>query len=333
MANSVGPAFVWPPFPVSASCKEPVVQTFQGVTLETFDIDGVGDLRALAALDENVAWVGGTQGRIAKTDDGGRSWSSYHIAGAEQLDFRALCICNPGTVCAMSAGSADKALSRVYRTVNGGKHWDLVLFPKETDIFFNAMVFWDANHGILLGDPLEDRFVLFRTEDAGATWERLNPTEMPFAFKGEKVFAASNSCLAVQGSKNVWFATGGGELARVFCSADRGDHWTVVETPMQLSSPSSGIFSLAFSDRDTGIAVGGDYCSPTGGPQSNIIVTNNGGTSWQPLSDASLARRYLSSVAWIRDSRVVVVDESVDPFHSVAIAGGCGWAVGASKMC
>ena len=82
---------------------------------------------------------------------------------------------------------------------------------------------------------------------------------MPAALPGEGAFAASGTCLVVQGDRNAWFGTGGG---RVFRSTDRGRSWTVHTTPIRAGNGTSGIFSLAFWDADHGVAVGGDYKEP-----------------------------------------------------------------------
>jgi len=73
---------------------------------------------------------------------------------------------------------------------------------------------------------------------------------MPEALAGEGAFAASGTCLVVEGVQNAWFGTGGG---RVFRSADRGRTWTVHTTPIEAANASSGIFSLEFWDSDHGL--------------------------------------------------------------------------------
>lgn len=320
-------------FPIPIVPKNPSIQAVQTQHLETFFIEGVGNLRALATLGKNIAWVGGTQGKIAKTEDEGKNWILSSIPNGEKLDVRALCLFDPKVACAMCAGSSNEGLSRVYRTVDGGITWSLVLCPESEGMFFNAMAFWDEKHGILLSDPVDDRFVLFTTEDGGETWKQLVPSVMPFSMPREQAFAASNSCLVVYGSENVWFATGGGPFARVFHSSDRGRHWSVATTPIEVNSASSGIFSLDFLDEKTGIAVGGDYQSTTSFSSPNIIMTTDGGKKWKVLDDRSFSGRYLSSVAWVSKEHVMVVDGSQGTFNSVAMTGNQGWAVGPSQRC
>jgi photosystem II stability/assembly factor-like uncharacterized protein len=205
------------------------------------------------------------------------------------------------------------------------------LTPQKEDMFFNSMAFWDEKNGILLGDPVDGKFILFSTQDGGESWKELSPLQMPSALDGEIGFAASNSCLTIQGNNHVWFGTGGGSSARIFYSSDRGIHWNVTETPMQVSNSSSGIFSVAFCNENIGIAVGGDYQSPTAFSSCNIITTKDGGRNWQPFHDECFAGKYLSSVVWKSENSAVVVDGSGKVFNSVAITNDRGWAVGPNQ--
>ena len=63
--------------------------------------------------------------------------------------------------------------------------------------FLDALAFWDAGHGLALGDPVGGRFVIFSTDDAGKTWTD-GAQGMPAALPGEGEFAASGTCLVVQ---------------------------------------------------------------------------------------------------------------------------------------
>src|SRR5262249_26696310 len=146
--------------------------------------------------------------------------------------------------------------------------------------FLDAFAFWDADHGLALGDPVDGRFEVMTTEDGGRTWKRPSPEGMPPALLGEGAFAASGSCLVVAGDGHAWFGAGGARPSRVSRPADKGRTWTVHETTVMAGPPSSGIFSLAFSDGDHGIAVGGDYKEP--GRASHIVaLTSDGGRTWR----------------------------------------------------
>lgn len=291
-------------------------------------IPGVGNLRAIASLDGKIAWAGGTEGKIARTEDGGNTWSLCSLPEGKALDVRAICLMGQNIACAMCAGPAEKRLSRIYRTEDGGKIWTEVFCPEGKGIFFNAMAFWNGQEGVVLSDPVDGRFVLFETKDGGSSWNRLKIDSMPIAFPNEGAFAASNSCLAVFGQDHVWFGTGGGESARVFYSSDHGRNWDVAQTPMKIESPTAGIFSLAFLNNKEGIAVGGDYQNKNSFSSHNILGTSDGGKSWQPIDNPDLSKKYLSAVMKTFDGRWAVVDGSCETFNAAVITQNGGYAVG-----
>ena len=86
-----------------------------------------------------------------------------------------MCALNDQVAIAMSAGEADKNLARIYRTDNAGASWKPVSIDLLAGVFFNAMSFWDDQHGLILCDPIEGEFILYTTQNGGCTWERLAP--------------------------------------------------------------------------------------------------------------------------------------------------------------
>lgn len=309
------------------------LKLIQDLPLQTFKIPEAGDLRGLSIVNDDVIWAGGTKGTIVRTENGGKNWSVSSISDIEGLDFRAVHAFNSKEACAMSVGHSQKQLARIYRTDDEGKSWQLVFSAETPDIFLNAMAFWDANHGIVLGDPIDGAFVLFKTENGGRSWERLIPHHLPLALPNEAAFAASNSCLTLQGTDHVWFATGRGPAARVFHSSDRGCNWEVKETCMKPYNDSSGIFSLAFRNENEGIAVGGDHKSSLYFLDANVLVTHDGGLHWHPQKQTSLSGLYLSSVAWISETEAIVVGGYSETLNTVSCFNRYLWAVGPGGVC
>jgi photosystem II stability/assembly factor-like uncharacterized protein len=260
------------------------------------NVPSTASFRGLSVVSGKVVWASGTEGTVIRTIDGGKTWSVMKVAGAEQLDFRGIKAFDSQNAVIISSGPAEKGQARIYRTSDGGKTWQQVFEEKRAGTFFDAIAFWDRKQGIVLSDPVEGKFALFTTEDGGASWRQLQPSALPAALPNEGAFAASNSCLVVQGRSNVWFATGGASVARVFRSHDRGKTWQVSETPMRPQNASSGIFSLAFQDAKNGIAVGGDYQHPESSDLPNVLATDDGGKTWR-AEKADPAGMYLSSVA------------------------------------
>ncbi|GAC1649590.1 MAG: oxidoreductase [Gemmatimonadaceae bacterium] len=259
------------------------------------------EFRGLSVVDASVAWVSGTKGRYARTTDGGVHWRVDSIAGAGSLDLRAIHAIGARVAWAMSAGEAEKGLSRIFQTRDGGSHWELQYSTSTKGVFLDALAFWDARHGIAVSDPVDGRLFILTTTDGGSTWVRVPPDRLPAVLPREAAFAASGSCLAVQGARNVWIGTGGGGRARVFRSTDRGEHWTVADTPVRAGGPSAGIFSIAFRDALHGVVVGGDYRRPQDSGE-NVAVTRDGGHTWMVGGGATPAG-YMSAVAFVPGTR------------------------------
>jgi photosystem II stability/assembly factor-like uncharacterized protein len=264
---------------------------------ERINVSTQASLRGLSVVSQDVVWASGTEGTVIRTVDEGKHWSVITVPGAEKLDFRGIRAFDGNNAVIISSGPAEKGQARIYRTTDGGKTWKQVLEEKRAGIFFDAVAFWDRKHGIVLSDPVDGRFVLFTTDDGGVTWRQVAPPALPPALPNEGAFAASNSCLTVQVDKNVWFATGGASVARVFRSKNRGRTWAVSDLPMHPANASSGIFSLAFEDPSFGVAVGGDYANPGNSELPNLFVTSDGGKTWGIGKPKNHPGFYLSSVA------------------------------------
>jgi photosystem II stability/assembly factor-like uncharacterized protein len=248
--------------------------------------------RGLCAVNEKIAWVSGTRGSYARTTDGGQTWLADSVAGATNLDFRDVQAFDAKRAYLMSAGSGE--LSRIYKTVDGGKSWQWQHQNKIPEGFFNGMAFWDANNGVVIGDPVNGRLFILLTSDGGATWQQLAST--PEVVAGEYGFAASGTGVAVYGKQQIWIATGGA-TARVFHTPDRGKTWRLADTPIVSGNQSSGIFSIAFKDEKHGVIAGGDYQKPDE-TKGNVAFTNDGGETWRLLKNPE-AVGFLSCVAYV----------------------------------
>jgi photosystem II stability/assembly factor-like uncharacterized protein len=296
------------------------------------------DFRGLCVVSPKVAWVSGTKGTFGRTTDAGKTWSVATVPEADKLDFRDVEAFGEDTAYLLSAGPGED--SRIYKTTDGGKTWSPQFKNAEPKAFFNAIAFWDEKNGIALSDPVKGRFQLIATADGGANWKPLPEKTLPVALPNEGAFAASGTCLVTWGEKDVWFCTGGAKAARVFHSKDRGQNWTVVETPLGAGTESAGAFSIAFRDRDHGVLVGGDYRKPDDTGATGAI-TSDGGKTWAPI-DKPLPFR--SGVAWAKDRWVAVGTSGSDfspddgatwkpldreKYNGVGFTStGEGWAVG-----
>lgn len=303
----------------------------------------VAKLRGVSAVSAKVAWASGSNGTYLRTTDGGVTWGAATVPGAESLDFRDVEAFDANTAYLLSIGEGEK--SRIYKTTDGGRNWELQFTNRNPKAFFDAMAFWDAKRGIALSDPVDGRFLIMRTNDGGATWKEAPPENIPPALPDEAAFAASGTCITVEGRNNVWIGSGGG-AARVFRSNDGGSTWQVATTPIPSGQPSSGIFSIAFKDARNGVIVGGDYRKESEA-RHNVASTTDGGRTWK-LVKGSQPGGFRSAVAYLSGnatSMLVAVgpsgtDYSQDGganwvrfgstgYHAVSFARpAAGWAVG-----
>ena len=282
------------------------------------DTGSTSHFRGLSAVSARVAWVGGYDGTILMTADGGRHWRDVSPAGAETLQFRDIQAFDTRHAVAMAAGAgADSAL---YVTSDGGSHWRVAYQNTTPEAFFDCMSFSDRRHGLVLSDPVGGKFRILATSDGGRSWQVLSNAAMPAALPGEAAFAAGGECITTLG-RDAWFGTGGQSQARVFHSRDGGRSWTVTTTGMG-SGPTAGVFALAFRDRWHGLATGGDFTTPTSATKA-LARTSTGGTSWQLVSDAPSG--YRSGVAWLpRRHRPTAIAVGISG-SDISYDGGRSW--------
>ena len=191
---------------------------------------------------------------------------------------------NPAVLYRFSKKSNDKKI--VYQENN----------PK---VFYDSMQFWDDSNGIAIGDPISDCLSVIITRDGGNTWNKIPCENLPKTFEGEAAFAASNTNIIVKDDQT-WIVSGG-KKARVFYSADKGNSWSVYNTPIVQGETMTGIFTADFYDEKTGIIAGGNYDKPDLN-FGNKAITTNGGKTWKLVSE-NAGFGYASCVKYFPNSK------------------------------
>ena len=242
-------------------------------------------MRGLSVVDPRIVWASGSGGVVLRSVDGGATWQLRKVPDADSLDFRDIEAFDSLTAFVLSAGED----GRIYQTSDGGVTWRQQFRNQTRGAFFDCFAFFSRTSGIAMSDPVEGRFLLLTYADT--TWAPLAPAIRPAADSAEAAFASSGTCVTIAGER-AYFATGGGESARVFWSNDKGATWNASATPVPAGSSSAGIFSLAFRDQDNGVAIGGDYQKPT--QEARLALTTDGGLTWRVAGKTS----YVSGAAW-----------------------------------
>jgi photosystem II stability/assembly factor-like uncharacterized protein len=263
-----------------------------------------------------VAWLGGYDGVVLRTVNGGRTWINASPAGASALQFRDIQAFSATRAVAMAAGTGTD--SRLYFTANGGRTWRLAYRNTNPQAFFDCMAFFNPWHGLVLSDPVNGKFRILSTRDGGRHWTVLPNAGMPPALPGEAGFAASGECLTTSGH-DAWFGTGASAAARVFESRDGGLTWRASTTPI-VAGPTAGVFGLAFRTPLAGVAVGGDFNAPTAA--TRVAALSYFGLPWfSPLSGPA---GYRSGVTWVPRTLATLIAVGLTG-SDVSYNGGLTW--------
>ncbi len=121
----------------------------------------------------------------------------------------------------------------------------------------DGFYFLNATTGFAYGDPVANRWSLWKTTNAGTTWDSTG------LFVPAGGLAGWNNAMSGIGTK-IWFGTNGTPL---WYSANAGMTWTSQTTP------AINQYAIWFNDDNVGLSGG-----------ANIYVTTNGGTNWGNLT-------------------------------------------------
>ena len=230
-------------------------------------------LIAVSPVNSRVVWAAGAGGTYAVTTDGGENWKSAVVPGAENLQFRDVYAVSDKEAYLMSIGTNTTDF-RIYKTIDRGATWTIQFTNETVNAFYDCFAFWNVRRGITHSDSVNGVFPDIRTTN-GRTWQSI-AANMPPALSGEASFAASGTCIATEGERNAWIATGGSTIARILATRDGGDTWAAYDTPL-VSSPTAGGISVAFRDAWHGILGGGDLASNN---FAETATSDDGGRTW-----------------------------------------------------
>ena len=269
---------------ITSGCARPPASSAASVTaqaaLEVHREDQVSGTRALliavSPVSERVVWASGTLGTWVRTTDGGATWISGRVPGADSLQFRDVHAVDANTAYLLSIGNGP--LSRIYKTRDAGATWTEQFRNSDEKGFYDCFDFWDSERGVVIGDALGTEMAILTTTDGGATWTRVSPTILPAAATGEGSFAASGTCVETAPAGHAWIVMSTPARSRIVRTADYGRTWSAESLPIS-SREGSGVQSVSFRDARNGIVLGGGSAVAAG--DRLVAITRDGGANWQ----------------------------------------------------
>jgi photosystem II stability/assembly factor-like uncharacterized protein len=222
-------------------------------------------LCGLSVVDNRVIWASGSRGTVALSTDSGHTFSMKQLAGYERCDFRDIEAFDDKRAVIMSIGTP----AYILRTDDGGDTWKEAYKNTDTAYFLDAMDFWNERYGVIVGDPVNGRFVVLHTADGGNTWKE--DPHAPQAIPGEAVFAASGTSLRCWGRKDFGFVSGGSQSV-LYRSKRNAGKWQTVSTG--LAGNGMGAFSFCIALQDI-LFTGGDYRQDRNDSFANFSIVSH----------------------------------------------------------
>lgn len=300
-------------------------------------------LIAVSPVNDQVAWASGSMGTWLRTTDGGTTWRSGRVSGADTLQFRDVHAIDARTAYLLSIGNGSQ--SRIYKTTDAGAHWTLQFTNADPKGFYDCLSFWDPGRGLVIGDALGSDIAMLTTGDGGSQWARVPPASLPPAQPNEGSFAASGTCVVTRPGGRAWAVASNPDHARVLHTADFGRTWSVDTLPITTRA-GVGPQSIGFRDDRNGIVLGGGYQSQPGDVLA--AVTSDGGRTWTartrpPLRTGVWGGAYVpgarrptvvavgpAGAVWSPDEGASWIAIDTLNYWSVGFASPrAGWAVGA----
>ena len=283
-------------------------------------------IRGLSVVNNNVVWVSGTNGMVGKSLNAGKNWKWMTVKGFEKNDFRDIEAFDANTAIIMAIPDPDNTkLAYILKTTDGGETWKVVYENNTKGMFLDAMDFKDPKNGTVIGDPVDGRFFMARTSNAGETWIELSTEKRFVADSGEAFFASSGTNIRMLYNGSIVMASGG-KNSRLFYNKK------IFDVPMTKGKETAGTNSIAVYDNYTNssanrlIIVGGDFTADSL-IDKNCFYSNNGGKTWE--RPKTPPHGYRSCVEFLNKETIVTcglngVDYSFDGgknFYSISKEG------------
>ncbi len=213
----------------------------------------IGDV-VVSPSNPNVIYVGSGEGLqrpdlsvgdgIYKSTDGGSTWNNIGLKNAQQIGGLAIDPKDENRLFVAALGHPYGANEErgVYRTTDGGKTWERVLYKDENTGAIQVTI--DPNNSnIIYADLWAGRLGpwengawngkesgLFKSIDGGTTWKKLS-TGLPTTEQG---LARIGFCIAPSKSNRLYATVEAGKYGGIYRSDDAGETWVLMNPDERL---------------------------------------------------------------------------------------------------
>jgi photosystem II stability/assembly factor-like uncharacterized protein len=153
---------------------------------------------------------------VIVTADNGEHWAAVREGISGALDGEGMFATGTSLVTTdeetafFGTVGSDQPHSRIFRTVDRGRHWTAVETPIPGEIGIRSIAFWDRRHALAVGGNPSGEGVAITTSDAGRTWQSAGSPTGP-----------RNCVHWISESSAVAVGVGGSDF-----TADGGQTWT-----------------------------------------------------------------------------------------------------------
>lgn len=272
-------------------------------------------LRGLCVVDNNTVWASGSNGTVARSLDGGKTFEWLTVQGFEKRDFRDVEAFDANTAIIMAV--AEPAI--ILKTKDGGKNWYKVFEDTTKGMFLDAMDFDGRGTGVVIGDPINENLFKAFTTTNGEVWAVLEMIDSSYKLnEGEAFFASSGTNIKLTRNKDypTVYATGGTKSRLFF----RENFYSL---PLIQGKETTGANSLAINNSGKkAVIVGGDFKNDTSSYLNCVIVKLSRTPEF--TTPVTPPHGYRSCVEYISETKLITCGTSgVD----VSNDGGMNWSL------
>jgi len=293
----------------------------QNPTISLLDTSRKVSIRGLSVVNDNVVWCSGSNGSVAKSIDGGKTFTWQTVTGYEKRDFRDIEAFDAST--AVIIAVAEPAI--ILKTKDGGQTWKKVFEDTTKGMFLDAMDFNDTKNGFVIGDPINGKAFLASTIDGGENWEPIKELKNKGGLsqdillgQGEAFFASSGTNIKIfkkQEGATVLLGVTGGKLSNFFLYG-----CCISNLPIIQGKESTGANSIDIYNGKNAVIVGGDFTNDKDTTNNCVLLKMYDGTTFS--KPQTPPHGYRSCVVYINEKTLVACGTSgVD----ISYDGGNNW--------